>query len=102
MERQKLELVHHVESRLQDGNRANEILKKQIEQAEAKKSLLASQALRKNFRDFEGEMEDYEPVEEENSEDAESSIADVVDSAQLPVKPAFGQIDYYRHMEGDD
>lgn len=47
-------------------------------------------------------MEDYEPVEEENSEDAESSIADVVDSAQLPVKPAFGQIDYFRHMEGDD
>ena len=28
-----------------------------------------------------GEMEDYEPVEEENSDDAESSIADVVDSA---------------------
>jgi len=26
-------------------------------------------------------MEDYEPVEEENSEDGESSIADVVDSA---------------------
>ena len=46
-------------------------------------------------------MEDYEPVEEENSEDAESSIAEVVDSAQLPVKPAFGQIDYYRHMEGE-
>ncbi len=47
-------------------------------------------------------MEDYEPVEEENSEDAQSSIADVVDSAQLPVLPSFGQIDYYRHMEGDD
>ena len=46
-------------------------------------------------------MEDYEPVEEENSEDAESSIAEVVDSAQLPVKPACGQIDYYRHMEGE-
>ena len=47
-------------------------------------------------------MEDYEPVEEENSEDAQSSIADVVDSAQLPVLPAHGQIDYYRHIEGDE
>ena len=91
-----------MESRLEDGQRANDILQQQIKEAETKKSILASQALRKNFRDFEGEMEDYEPVEEENSEDAESSIADVVDSAQLPVKPAFGQIDYYRHMEGDD
>jgi len=51
---------------------------------------LASQALRKNFRDFEGEMEDYEPVEEENSDEAEDSIPEVVDSAQLPCKPAFG------------
>lgn len=42
---------------------------------------MANQQVRKNFRDFEGEMEDYEPVEEENSSDAESSIADVVDSA---------------------
>ena len=42
---------------------------------------MANQQVRKNFRDFEGEMEDYEPVEEENSDEAESSIADVVDSA---------------------
>lgn len=79
MERQKLELVHHVESRLDDGNRANEMLRKQVKEAEAKKSLINSQhhpqhhtqhLNRKNFRDFEGEMEDYEPVEEENSEDA--------------------------------
>ena len=35
-------------------------------------------------------MEDYEPVEEENSDDAESSIAEVVDAAQLPVLPACG------------
>lgn len=46
-------------------------------------------------------MEDYEPVEEENSEDAESSVAEVVDAAQLPVLPANGQIDYYRHIEGE-
>jgi len=58
--------------------------------------MLQNQQIRKNFRDFEGEMEDYEPVEEENSSDAESSIAEVVDSAQLPVLPAFGQIDYFR------
>ena len=57
--------------------------------------------MRKNFRDFEGEMEDYEPVEEEGSDEAESSIGEVVDSAQLPVLPAFGQIDYYRQMEGE-
>jgi hypothetical protein len=66
---------------LEDGQRANDILQQQIKEAENKKQILASQALRKNFRDFEGEMEDYEPVEEENSEDAESSIADVVDAA---------------------
>ena len=47
-------------------------------------------------------MEDYEPVEEEDSDAAESSIADIVDSAQLPVLPAHGEIDYYRQMEGED
>jgi len=57
--------------------------------------------LRKNFRDFEGEMEDYEPVEEENSED-ESSAAEVVDSVKLPVLPAFGQIDYIKNIEGEE
>lgn len=57
--------------------------------------------MRKNFRDFEGEMEDYEPVEEENSED-ESSAAEVVDSVKLPVLPAFGQIDYIKNIEGEE
>ena len=80
MEKQKLELVHHVETRLQHGNMANEMLQKQLKEEQQKKQILAAQALRKNFRDFEGEMEDYEPVEEENSEDAESSAAEVVDS----------------------
>ena len=78
------------------------MLVKKVHEAEKQKHILANQAIRKNFRDFEGEMEDYEPVEEENSEDAESSIADIVDGAQMPVKAAFGQIDYYRHIEGDD
>lgn len=86
---------------MEEGNRATTLLQRKIQEAESKKNILTAQALRKNFRDFEGEMEDYEPVDEENSEDAESSVAEVVDSAQLPVKPAFGQIDYYRHMEGD-
>ena len=101
MERKKLELVHHVETRLQDGNRANELLQKQLRDEQQKKQILAAQALRKNFRDFEGEMEDYEPVEEENSEDAQSSAAEVADGVQLPVAPAFGQIDYIRNVEGD-
>jgi len=70
-----------VETRLEEGNRANEILALKVKEAEEKKLALQNQALRKNFRDFEGEMEDYEPVEEENSEDAQSSIAEVVDSA---------------------
>ena len=53
-------------------------------------------------------MEDYEPVEEEKEEDeleeskdleSETEIADI---AQLPLKPAFGEIDYYRDIEGED
>lgn len=91
MERSKLELAHHVETRLQDSNRSNERLRRQMMDEQQKRQILTAQALRKNFRDFEGEMEDYEPVEEENSEDAESSAAEIiVDSVQLPVLPAFG------------
>lgn len=56
---------------------------------------------RKSYKDIEGEMEDYEPVEEENSED-EQSIPDVVEHVQLPVKPAFGELDYYRQMQGEE
>ena len=85
-----------MESRLEEGNRANIILAQKVQEANNQKAIMANQQVRKNFRDFEGEMEDYEPVEEENSDEAESSIADVVDSAQLPVLPAFGQIDCYR------
>ena len=72
------------------------MLAQKVAEANNQKVMLQNQQIRKNFRDFEGEMEDYEPVEEENSSDAESSIAEVVDSAQLPVLPAFGQIDYFR------
>jgi len=37
----------------------------------------------KNFRDFEGEMEDYEPVEEAKSSEEEEP--EVTDAAQLPL-----------------
>ena len=102
MERQKLQLVQQVEEKLSEGAKANQLLSQKVLEAQRQKQILANQNIRKNFRDFEGEMEDYEPVEEENSEDAQSSVADIVDGAQLPVKAAFGQIDYYRHIEGDD
>ena len=91
-----------MEDKLTEGNQATEMLMAKVKEAERQKQILANQSLRKNFRDFEGEMEDYEPVEEENSEDAQSSEPEIVDGAQLPVKPACGQIDYYRHIEGDD
>ena len=81
---------------MDEGNRATALLAQKVAEANNQKVMLQNQQIRKNFRDFEGEMEDYEPVEEENSSDAESSIAEVVDSAQLPVLPAFGQIDYFR------
>ena len=61
--------------------------------------------LKRNFRDFEGEMEDYEPVAEENSRDEDSSDeASVVDPYidKMIGKPAFGEIDYYRQMNGED
>lgn len=46
-------------------------------------------------------MEDYEPVEEENSED-EESIPDVVECVQLPVLPAYGEIEYHKQAFGED
>ena len=57
------------------------ILAQKVQEANNQKAIMANQQVRKNFRDFEGGMEDYEPVEEENSDEAESSIADVIDSA---------------------
>lgn len=56
-------------------------------------------------------MEDYEPVQEEeekeedDNEEEEKEVEeeeDLADCAQLPVKPAFGEIDYYRQIEGED
>jgi hypothetical protein len=42
---------------------------------------------RKNYRDIEGEMEDYEQIEEE--EEA-SEIEVVTETVQLPLLPVFG------------
>ena len=55
--------------------------------------------LRRNFRDFEGEMEDYEAVAEVNSDDeGDSDDAPCVDTFvdRMNGKPAYGEIDYYR------
>ena len=46
-------------------------------------------------------MEDYEPVEEENSEEIEqqsdgNDITKAVDTVQLPLEVSKGEIDYYR------
>lgn len=78
---------------------------------------------KKDFKNFESEMEDYEPVEEEKElDDSEeekerdpdydprtgrrktrtySDEDEVADVANVPV-PAFGEIDYYRHLEATD
>jgi len=53
-------------------------------------------------------MEDYEPVAEENSHDEADSDEDeeqpCVDTYvdRMHGKPAFGEIDYYREMNGED
>ena len=51
-------------------------------------------------------MEDYEPVEEENSEEIEqqsdgNDITKAVDTVQLPLEVSKGEIDYYRQLDGD-
>lgn len=65
-----------------------------------------SKTNRRNFRDFEGEMEEYEPVAEENSRDEDDSEVDrgVEDTFvdRMTGKPAFGEIDYYRQVVGEE
>ena len=61
--------------------------------------------LRRNFRDFEGEMEDYAAVAEANSDDeGDSDEAPCVDTFvdRMTGKPVYGEIDYYRQMNGED
>ena len=38
----------------------------------------------------------------DQSAESELSYNDVADSAKLPQRPAFGEIDYYRHIEGEN
>ena len=101
LETEKEHLVQQVEDKLSEGWSANQQLMKKIADANAQRAEQAKIMARKSYKDIEGEMEDYEPVEEENSED-EESIPDVIEHVQLPVKPAFGEIDYYRQMQGDE
>lgn len=67
--------------------------------------------VKKSFRNFESEMEDYDPVEEEEKEEDEveeskdnetGSEPEIMDVAELPLRSAFGEIDYYRNVEGED
>ena len=101
LEEQKHQLVSQVEEKLSEGWSANQQLMKKIAAASAQKDADSKRMARKSYKDIEGEMEDYEPVEEEKSED-EESIPDVVEHVQLPVKPAFGELDYYRQMQGEE
>ena len=101
LEEQKHQLVSQVEEKLSEGWNANQQLMKKIAAASAQKDADSKRMARKSYKDIEGEMEDYEPVEEERSED-EESIPDVVEHVQLPVKPAFGELDYYRQMQGEE
>ena len=115
MERQKIDLVQQVEDRLEEGNRANLILAKKVQEANKPKINV------KNFRDFEGEMEDYEPVEEAPTSEEEEpeepmepledpselelaepepvELEQIDDTVQLPVLPAYGVINKVRQIE---
>jgi|LauGreDrversion4_2_1035121.scaffolds.fasta_scaffold33267_2 hypothetical protein len=50
-----------------------------------------------NYKDIEGEMEDYEPIVEEPEE-----IEEVKNAVQLPVISSFGQINYTNNNGNDD
>ena len=89
------------------GAGATEQLVRQITEATLaqKKQKESAVINRRNFRDFEGEMEDYEAVAEANSDDeGDSDEAPCVDTFvdRMMSKPAYGEIDYYRQMNGED
>ena len=94
MEKQKLELISHVEQRLQEGNRTHTILQRKIQEVEEKKKTLTQVGSRRGFRDFESVMD----LVEENTEEAESSGGEQQESVQLPVLPAFGQIEFEKSV----
>jgi hypothetical protein len=90
-----------VEEKLSEGWSANQQLIKKIAETNRQREEQAKVLSRKSYKDIEGEMEDYEPVEEENSED-EESIPDVAECVQLPVLPAYGEIEYYKQRFGEE
>lgn len=42
-----------MDDKISEGNAANQALLKKVQEAERQKQILANQAIRKNFRDFE-------------------------------------------------
>lgn len=112
-----------MEDRLSESRSANNVLIDKLthfQKLASKPTPTPAPARRKkSFRNFESEMEDYEPVEEEVSEEEkeeddveeekeaeeEESVVsepEIADTADMPVRPAFGEIDYYRDIEGED
>lgn len=89
-----------MEQRLSESREANKFLLNKLNEVQRNKQTPTPNVARKNFRNFEGEMEDYEPVEEEedskepdefDEEQKEVEIAeeeesedDIADTAQLP------------------
>jgi len=53
---------------------------------------------KKAYKDIEGEMEDYDPVDEADQNDEDSVIED---GASIP-QPVSGQINYFRRLDGDE
>ena len=101
LENEKEHLVRSVEEKLSEGWEANQMLIRKIELANKQRALQESAIKRRDYKDIEAEMEDYEPVEEEKSMDGESN-PEVKESVQLPVLPVKGKIDYNRMKFGEE
>ena len=64
--------MSQVEDRLIESRQANNMLIKKLSQAQKKASRPTPiPTSKKSFRNFESEMEDYEPVEEEKEEESD-------------------------------
>ena len=112
LEIQKKSLVTQVDQRLSESRSANNMLIKKLSEMQTRGKPTPTPTplpVKKSFRNFESEMEDYDPVEEEKEEDEveeskdnETGSEEIMDTAELPLRPAFGEIDYYRNVEGED
>ena len=92
LEVQKETLVRTVDSRLTEGlDRQNRALERMTEKS-------AGGMSRRPYRDIEGEMEDYEQVDEMSAEDSDQIVDE---TAALPL-PQNGEIDYFRQMDGEE